>query len=27
VRPNHERHRAQLRDAPMVGDDEDFQDF
>lgn len=27
VRPDHERHRDQLREAPMGSGDEDFQDF
>jgi hypothetical protein len=27
VRPNHERHRDQLREAPMGIGSEDFQDF
>ena len=27
VRPDHKRHRAQLRDAPMISEDEEFQGF
>jgi hypothetical protein len=27
VRPSHERHRDQLREAPMGNRSEDFQDF